>query len=169
MVKRLKEKMNIMLEARKENKNKGFTLVELIVVIVILAILIGVTIGGVYTYVNKSRINTDINNASSIQSVCATLGTNKDVIKEMKKDATTSADATATLTWGNDTSDPTKVTAAGTYADKIKSLVDEMLTDGFPAPKVADKFVITVTCDTDGTVGVTCKAYSGDNELTAQE
>lgn len=28
--------------------NKGFTLVELIVVIVILAILVGVTIGGIY-------------------------------------------------------------------------------------------------------------------------
>lgn len=31
--------------------NKGFTLVELIVVIVILAILVGVTIGGIYMYV----------------------------------------------------------------------------------------------------------------------
>lgn len=31
-----------------KNKNKGFSLVELIVVIVILAILVGVTIGGIY-------------------------------------------------------------------------------------------------------------------------
>ena len=44
-------------------ENKGFSLVELIVVIVILAILIGVTIGGIYAYVNKARINTDIHNA----------------------------------------------------------------------------------------------------------
>ena len=31
-----------------KQSNKGFTLVELIVVIVILAILVGVTIGGIY-------------------------------------------------------------------------------------------------------------------------
>lgn len=52
-----------------KDTNKGFTLVELIVVIVILAILIGVTIGGIYMYVGKARINTDINNASSMNEV----------------------------------------------------------------------------------------------------
>ena len=31
-----------------KGNNKGFTLVELIVVIVILAILVGVTLGGIY-------------------------------------------------------------------------------------------------------------------------
>lgn len=51
----------------KSKENKGFTLVELIVVIVILAILIGVTIGGVYQYVNKARINTDIQNCEQLQ------------------------------------------------------------------------------------------------------
>ena len=49
-------------------ENKGFSLVELIVVIVILAILIGVTIGGIYQYVNKARINTDIHNAQEIKT-----------------------------------------------------------------------------------------------------
>ena len=49
-----------------KGKNKGFTLVELIVVIVILAILVGVTLGGIYAYVNKARINTDEKNANTI-------------------------------------------------------------------------------------------------------
>ena len=53
---------------KSKKENKGFTLVELIVVIVILAILIGVTIGGIYQYVNKARINTDIHNAQEIKT-----------------------------------------------------------------------------------------------------
>lgn len=62
----------------RKRDNKGFTLVELIVVIVILAILIGVTIGGVYSYINQARVNTDINNAKAIEDACAALVTNKD-------------------------------------------------------------------------------------------
>ena len=50
-----------------KGNNKGFTLVELIVVIVILAILVGVTLGGIYAYVNKARINTDMHNAKVVQ------------------------------------------------------------------------------------------------------
>lgn len=49
-------------------KNKGFSLVELIVVIVILAILVGVTIGGIYSYVNKARKNTDIQNCETLKN-----------------------------------------------------------------------------------------------------
>ena len=60
-------------------ENKGFSLVELIVVIVILAVLIGVTIGGIYQYVNKARINTDINNASTIESGLASIATDNEV------------------------------------------------------------------------------------------
>ena len=47
--------------------NKGFTLVELIVVIVILAILVGVTIGGIYMYVGKAKRNKDIQTAKMIE------------------------------------------------------------------------------------------------------
>lgn len=39
---------------------KGFTLVELIVVIVILGVLVGITIGGIFKYVDLARRNRDI-------------------------------------------------------------------------------------------------------------
>ncbi len=57
-----------------KKNNKGFSLVELIVVIVILAIIIGITIGGIYTYVGQSKKNTDIQNAESIMKVMSSLG-----------------------------------------------------------------------------------------------
>ena len=53
-------------------KNNGFTLVELIVVIVILAILVGVTIGGIYMYVGKAKINTDRQNCVSMENALNT-------------------------------------------------------------------------------------------------
>lgn len=168
MIKRLKEKVNTLLEVRKENK--GFTLVELIVVIVILAILVGVTIGGIYGYVNKSRINTDINNASAIQSACAVIGTNKDVIKNMKASAylVASKRAVAKVTWGTELKDGKPEVSATTGAGKdiIKPLVDSILTDDYPIPKVANNFTLTVVCDANGNATVTCKAYTSQNDET---
>ena len=104
-------KMNKLKELRNKVKknNKGFSLVELIVVIVILAILIGVTIGGIYQYVNKSRLNTDVNNASSITSALSVLSTNKDLVGDAFKDQV------YTITWKDktDISDAGDLTGTG--------------------------------------------------------
>lgn len=54
--------------SKKAKDNSGFTLVELIVVIVILAILIGVTVVGVMKYINDARRNIDIHNVSTINT-----------------------------------------------------------------------------------------------------
>ena len=62
-----------------KKKNSGFTLVELIVVIVILAILIGVTIGGIYMYVGKARVNTDISNAATMEETMSLIQTDDDL------------------------------------------------------------------------------------------
>ena len=50
----------------KEKKNKGFTLVELIVVIAILAILVGLLAPQYTKYVEKSRKSADVSNLENI-------------------------------------------------------------------------------------------------------
>ena len=53
---------------KKEQNNKGFSLVELIIVIAIMAILVGVLAPQFIKYIESSRQSTDIQNASSIRS-----------------------------------------------------------------------------------------------------
>lgn len=50
----------------KKMNNKGFSLVELIIVIAIMAVLIGVLAPQYLKYVKKSKISTDITNAEEI-------------------------------------------------------------------------------------------------------
>lgn len=50
-------------------RDEGFTLVELIIVIVVLALLIGVSITGYSQYIAKSKLNTDYQNMVTIRSV----------------------------------------------------------------------------------------------------
>ena len=79
--------MNKLKELRNKVKknNKGFSLVELIVVIVILAILIGVTIGGIYQYVNKAKDNTLRHNLDTIEKTVSTFQATDKFQTEIRK------------------------------------------------------------------------------------
>ena len=56
----------------KKMNNKGFSLVELIVVIAIMAVLVGVLAPQFIKYVESSRRSTDVSNAQNIQSAVLT-------------------------------------------------------------------------------------------------
>ena len=144
MAKRLKEKMNTLLQARKENKNKGFTLVELIVVIVILAILVGVTIGGIYGYVNKSRINTDINNASTLSSTLNAIVVNKDIANASVSAVTNKIIATPTAE--SSANDIATAILGASATDKQKAVINNLIPDGTGKTKVGI-LVLSTTID----------------------
>ena len=123
--------------------NKGFTLVELIVVIVILAILIGVTIGGIYRYVSQSRDNTDANNASSLQSVLSTMCAEQNVYSWAKGNKT----AAIKYTWKDAVKADTIASADDVKnniekADEtgVKARIVDLCPDGLPASKKGTYF-----------------------------
>lgn len=56
----------------KKMNNKGFSLIELIIVIAIMAVLVAVIAPNLTGYIGKSKVNTDKSNADTIESAITT-------------------------------------------------------------------------------------------------
>ena len=97
---------------KKQKNNKGFSLVELIVVIAIMAVLVGVLAPQLMKYVEKSREATDIQNCDSIASALKAYYADKE-------DQTDPVTINVTSTGVSVTSDPA-VKDAGMVKTKLK-------------------------------------------------
>ncbi|MBR6148829.1 MAG: prepilin-type N-terminal cleavage/methylation domain-containing protein [Lachnospiraceae bacterium] len=125
----------------KKMNNKGFSLVELIVVIAIMAVLVGVLAPQFIKYVESSRRSTDISNAQNIQSA---------VLADI---------ANGKLTQSGAGEQHTTLTATGSGTN-ITSISEVIKTKGNPAGVDSD-FSITYNCDAG-----TCHVSVGSYDLT---
>lgn len=71
-----------------KKNNKGFSLVELIIVIAIMAILAGALAPALIKYINKSRRSADISNADTIRTACQTAMSDEDAMVAIEKGVT---------------------------------------------------------------------------------
>lgn len=164
----------------KSKENKGFSIVELVVVVVLIAILVGVTIGGIFSYINKSRINMDIRTAKEIEDTLQPLLQNDD-IKGSKFSGTFNGHGRIVeLTWNEDKSEipkfkndielrngPIVVIDPHVVTTAVSKYLNEL-----PAPKSGGYFKIAFEYSKDGydILNMYCKAYSSDNkELVGKE
>ena len=119
----------------KKMNNKGFSLVELIVVIAIMAVLVGVLAPQFIKYVEKSRESTDIQNADSVRTVVESYYADKDGAKLPATVEVVITDSTITLKEGTGTASNTAkaLTEAGVQGTKLKS---KKWTKGFTGIKL---------------------------------
>ena len=103
--------------------NKGFSMVELIIVIAIMAILAGAIAPALIKYINKSRLSADVSNAQTIASSITSALSDEDAFSDAKEIAPAEALAGNTKITGDFATQLTEA-LSGWNTMKIKAKKD---------------------------------------------
>lgn len=129
--------------------NKGFSLVELIIVIAIMAILAGALAPALIKYIAKSRKSTDIQNADSLRTAIQTALSNPDAADNAPSGVQDSSNVTTSL-------------ASGTFYSEVYSVVGKTkLTTKYQQKGLTMKYKIDMANNT-----VIVYANDGTTELS---
>ena len=133
----------------KKTNNKGFSLVELIVVIAIMAVLIGVLAPQFLRYVEKSRIQKDNSAIAEIANACKIAMADED-INTATASGTTVAASTATFSFS------ASGTALQKELNKAIGASVSLTSNAYKAAATNKQPTITITKDsTAGTITIT--------------
>ena len=135
--------------------NKGFSLVELIIVIAIMAILIVVLAPQYLKYVERSRNSTDLQSVTEFKDACEIYAADPEATKPFKKGDTFTVTATNTAATLSDTGDGSVAAALADTGLTIDSLKCQSRTRW-------SKFVVKGTIKDNGSIEWDYTGSEGD-------
>ena len=129
--------------------NKGFSLVELIIVIAIMAVLVGVLAPQYIKYVEKSRVSADAQQVEEFTGAMTVLASDVDVTLDSTKTYTVTSDTTGKITISNDLKtifdSLGSVDTAKNYSYKSTSYKAQAITISLAYDGTAKVWKVTVT------------------------
>ena len=129
---------------KKTTDNKGFSLIELIIVIAIMAVLVAIIAPNLTKYLGSSKKNTDVKNADEIAATLKTCITDYEM-DPAHGSLLSKGDSTGiTLTWNG--------TTCGATNTDFKDLVDAAIDPSKPKSKETNNYgTAQITTDANGT------------------
>lgn len=138
-----------MNKKQKNLTNKGFSLVELIIVIAIMAVLVGVLAPQYIKYVEKSRVSADAQQVEEFTGAMTVLASDVDVTLGSTKTYTVTSDTTGKITISNDLKtifdSLGSVDTAKNYSYKSTSYKAQAITISLAYDGTAKVWKVTVT------------------------